>query len=568
MPPAAQAQGKVKYGLRFPPQINDLEIELFCFAKGVGLTRFEHCRNIIAVLWPKTEWNDWLEDQVRSLCEHQNVSWIGCATSGKTYAFGLYAMVWWLADPLSSTVILTSTTGKMIRRRIWPVIQKLYRSAPGYPGNMVDSRTMLQCRKGDDKSAIFAIAVAEGSTAKAVGDIQGIHNRRILVMVDEAPETPEAAFEACVNLEKGCPDFQFAAAGNPVSIFDRHGRMTEPKGGWGSINVNSEEWDTSLGVCLHFDGTKSPALKNEKLHYLYSKANLEKDMRDLGPESPSFWKFCRGFYPPEGICQTVFSENMMTTYDARGKFDFYSKAIIIAGLDPAFGGGDRPILRFAKLGDLNNGEQVIQLLDWVMLKIKADSNTPVHVQLADQVKDLCEARGVRPEHFGLDSTGEGGGLADHIVRTWGSNRIRRVEFGGSASELPVSKEDAIPCKDKYYNRVTELWFTARQFLVSGQLKGLDTETIIELCARLWEDKARRIKIESKAEMKLRVLKSPDLADSLVVLTEVARQMGANPGRVGNYSPDRDWLKAAKEADELYAEDTPEDYHNVALFDSD
>jgi hypothetical protein len=102
------------------------------------------------------------------MCEHQWVSWTGCAASGKTFASALYSLVWWLADPLHSSVILTSTTAKMIRKRAWANIQTLWRTSNGqFPGNMVDSKTTLQSVKGDDKAAIFAVAVLDGSTSNS-----------------------------------------------------------------------------------------------------------------------------------------------------------------------------------------------------------------------------------------------------------------------------------------------------------------------------------------------------------------------------------------------------------------
>ncbi len=43
--------------------------------------------------------------------------------------------------------------------------------------------------------------------------------------------------------------------------------------------------------------------------------------------------------------------------------------------------------------------------------------------------DKCNKRGVPPDKFALDSSGEGGGLADILTREWGV--VHRVEFGGS-----------------------------------------------------------------------------------------------------------------------------------------
>ncbi len=83
----------------------------------------------------------------------------------------------------------------MVRRRIWPVIQELYNSAAEQVGNLVDSKTTLQARKGDDKHGIFAIAIKDGPVASAVADIQGVHAERMFIDIDEATDAPEAIME-------------------------------------------------------------------------------------------------------------------------------------------------------------------------------------------------------------------------------------------------------------------------------------------------------------------------------------------------------------------------------------
>ena len=243
-----------KYGIRSPVKIPDLELELYAFRNRLqpnegGLGTFDHFRNATKMLWPKMSWNPWLEAQVEGLCEHDYVGWAGCGASGKTFGATLFATVWWLANPSKTTVVLTSTTAKMIRKRMWANLQDLVRKSRGFPGNMVDSKMSLQAIKGDDRHSISAIAVAEGNTSKAVANIQGIHAERVMVIIDEATDTPEAAFEACTNLSKGCREFKMLVIGNPASKYDPHGRFCTPAKGWRSVTIEDQHWLTERGVC-------------------------------------------------------------------------------------------------------------------------------------------------------------------------------------------------------------------------------------------------------------------------------------------------------------------------------
>ena len=107
-----------------------------------------------------------------------------------------------------------------------------------------------------------------------------------------------------------------------------------------------------------------------------------------------------------------------------------------------------------------------------------------------------------------------------------SPEVLGVHFGGKASELSASVTDNAPSSDRYVNRVTELWFGAKELIRTGQLKGIDPELAKEMCARKYTTKkgvGLRMEVESKTEMKGRTGESPDLADAAMILIELCRQ---------------------------------------------
>ena len=549
---------KHKYGLAFDVQLNEIELELYAFRinhspeKG-GLGAFKHFKNAANLLWPQLIWNPWLDKQIESLCENQWVCWSGCGASGKTYAASLYTMIYFLAAPLQTSVILTSTTAKMIRKRAWPVIQDLHRSCKGgFPAHMVDSKTTLQAIRGDDKHAVFAIPVLDGATSKAVANIQGIRSPRTMVIVDEATDTPEAAFEACSNLQKGTREFKFLAIGNPHSKFDQHGRFATPKKGWSSVSIEDDEWDTERGVCVRFDGMKSPNMLAGKTKYdfLINEDQVRQAQKYDGEDSPKFWKYTRGMWAPEGVCKTVLSESLVEKYRVMLPAVFLKKSYMVAGLDPAFNGGDRCVIQLARYGDFDNGKMGIQLERNEIIEIDAQSSEPVHFQIASRVQQICEENKVLPQHLAVDATGEGGGLCDILAKVW-SPSIQRVEFGGRASDRPVSPEDYRKSSEVYGNKVTELWFSVRQWVINEQLRGMQHDAVIEFCSRMFDDAKRMTIIERKVEMKARTGKSPDFADAVTLVIEMARRLGgyatAKPLTGGLTS----WDKMVRDYDTVY-----------------
>ena len=520
--------GKIitRYGRPFKAGTNEGTIELACFAKEPpeGLGRYEHLRRAIDLIWNEYAagtfiWNEWSERMMRAFCEERWVTVTGPGASWKTTCAALYAVCSWFSSPNDTVVICTSTTLDGLRRRIWKEINKFYRLRPAV-GNVIQSRNCIQWMKGHDESGIFGLATDKGEIEKAIGKIIGFHAKNMVVIVDEMPYTPEAIVEASVNLESGSQSFQFIGLGNAADHLDPHGRMCEPKGGWDSVDVEAQRWETKRGVCLHLDGLKSPAITDKASANpgMITQADIDTTIEFYGMDSPQFWQMRRGFWTPEGIQKTVLTMPMIVKSRAQEEPFFEQGFTLGAALDPAFEGGDRCVLRFGKCG-LSGGRYVLGLGDIVFIKTIQSQDDPRHYQIVRQVREECVKRGVNPTHFALDSTGEGGGLAAIFQREW-SPEILCVEFGGRPTREPISQTNRKRADQEYDRAVTELWFFFRLLVQNEQLKGLDTETATEFCRRWYDIKGAFISLETKGKMKERTRKSPDLADNAVIMARL------------------------------------------------
>lgn len=567
------------YGFNLLPNTDQLFYDRAAFARRISVdrgvaTRPALFRSIAARLMPAHfEWHVWTERVVDTLCEFTLVAFPGCSNSAKTFNVAGFAAVWWLCDPHQSSVTFVSTSKQSLRRRGWAEITRCYTSVPGpRVGNFIDSRMLWQARKGDDKHAIIGKAVEEGPTQKVADDIKGVHTRRQMIVIDEATSVPEAIWEACTNLYTYPDEFVLVCIGNPLNRLDQFGRFCEPEHGWNSVSEETEEWDAApqdkySGIrprVIKFDGEKSPNIVEGRIvsRHLPTPEKIAAARRASGGQTPSYWQNIRGHWPPEGLTKTIFTYSALDKNDGYGKHTFTGRNFTIIGaFDPAFGGGDRPALRFAKLGEIVGDKWGIEAFPPVIIPIDARSTNPVHFQLAEQVRRQCEAFSVAgidyhcdPQNLAVDATGEGGGLADIMQRTW-SPKILRVEFAGRASDEPASLEDARLASDLYENKTTEMHFRARDALNAGQLKGIDRETAKELCFREFDDTGKRIKLQRKVDYKEKFHHSPDFGDSLVMLTEVARRRGFRLAAVGEtVQAASDWTKTVENAQSVYAAD--------------
>jgi hypothetical protein len=299
--------------------------------------------------------------------------------------------------------------------------------------------------------------------------------------------------------------------------------MCEPKHGWDSIDVESDQWETKRGVCVHLNGLKSPNVRAGKTIYpgLFNQNDLDMTSDFYGTDSPQYWQMCLGFWAPEGIQKTVLTMPMIVKARAMEAPVFDVGATDLASLDPSFEGMDRCVLRFFRCG-LSDGKMILALGETIFIKTKSAPDDPTHYQIVRQVREECIQRGVPPHLFGLDSTGEGGGLASIFQREW-SPQILCVEFGGRPGKEPISQTNPKRSDQEYDRMVTSLWFFFRLLVQNEQIKGLDTDTATEFCRRWWEMKGPYISLETKAKMKERTRRSPDLADNVVVGAQVARK---------------------------------------------
>src|SRR5262249_41484314 len=85
--------------------------------------------------------------------------------------------------------------------------------------------------------------------------------------------------------------------------------------------------------------------------------------------------------------------------------------------------------------------------------------------------------------------------------------------------------DITPGKERYHDRVTEIWYSGRELLRQGQLKGIPPALMVEMTARKYGTTGikKRIYAEPKADMKLRTLRSPDIADAAFILVTLCRE---------------------------------------------
>jgi hypothetical protein len=541
----------VKYGRTFPAGLDALTIEFIAFREGYtkesgGMGKAEHFKRIVQVLWgpgsPKHfVWHPWAIEGLEELCREEYVGLAGCGSSGKTDLSAMWAIVNYSCAPAWTLTFVTSTTLKDARLRIWGSILEYWRAAPGLPGVIVESAGQIRYDDGrgnnpfSDRVGIHLIAGEKKFEKEKIGKMIGMKQKRVFLIADELPELTEAILHAAYDNMSLNPYFQMVASGNPKSYYDPFGLFCEPAEGWGSITVDDKKWRTKRGVVVHFDALHSPNwLAQEDIYPIISVKKIQDALDNSDPNSVGFWRMFRGFWCPTGSEQNIYSEADMIRFKSGDKPIWGTEAPIkVSALDPGFtNGGDRSAVYLAFYGRDVDGRMVIWFYKRVILEEDVTKkDVPRNYQIVQKWKELCEKEDILPYHAAFDSTNIP--FADIVAKEWDS-KVLPVAFGGAPSDMRVSAFSDEVGTDKYCNRVSELWFAGHEFLRNFQLKGVDSELAKELTSRSYETRKAgdnlKMLVESKVDMKLRISKSPDLADAAMIVVDLCRtRLGAIPG---------------------------------------
>lgn len=591
--PVAEGEETIeRYGQQWPADLDDLSIELSAFLLALtpeegGLGSYWHCRNVIDMLWNheestmKFDWTTWAERMIEEACQNKFLSVAGCASSGKSDAFAVYAIVCYLADPANTRVMVTSTTLKDSKLRIWGRIREYWDAVPGLPGQPVDSQGMIkyvnpETGKVSDGSGIILIAGEAQKEKESLKKLIGFKRARVIVIADELPELSPTIIDAALGNLNVNPFFQLIGIGNPNSRFDAHGVFSEPVDGWGSISLVEREWKTKLGKCIRFDGLDSPNIREGRVLYSYL---IKQDFIDTiigkyGEDSLLYWRMCRGFWSPTGSAAGLYSEADIANHGGKVRgLKWATKAERVAFLDTAFTtGGDRAMAYLGWCGETVDGKKVLVYdEEGVLLAEQVTNPKAFSFQIAEQFRDLCVREGVSIDLAGTDVTGGGAVFADVLATVWGTGFHRVLFSAGPATDRPASSSDPRPCSEVFMNRVSELWGVGVSYLRSGQIKGIGTELAREMISRLYTTKQRGlIEVEPKKKMKARIGFSPDVADAAFGLLDVCRErLGFECDESVSASaqdpvPRVTWDEFVAAGDSVYREDSPEGLDFIPL----
>jgi len=477
----------------------------------------------------------WAEQMIWAALNNKYLAIGGSASSGKSHTMAAWGIANWLSKPKDTLVLMTSTTLREARKRIWGSVMSLLSVIEDAPIKIRDSigNASYVNEKGTliERAGLSLIAAEQSRTREATNKLIGIKAKRVLLVADELSELSEAILQAGLSNLSMNPQFQLIGMSNPNSRFDAFGIWSEPINGWDSVDTHTADgWATKWGGdYIRLDGERSPnIIAGEAVYpWLPTQEKIDEDKALLGPESRGYMRMVRAVFFDSDETTGIYGENELTMSKAMSTVEWEGTPIKVAGIDPAFtNGGDRTILYTASVGYDTTGQYVIEFGEAIHLNDDATNKAvPRTYQIVRQIKEHCEKRKILPENVAVDATGAGAPFCDVLSGEWASGFLR-VSFGGKASDKRVSANSKSVGTELYVNRVSELWFVGKELMRTRQVFGVDTDLAQEITSRNYDmikSGTLRVKIESKPEFKARFGRSPDLADAAFLALDCARQ---------------------------------------------
>ena len=399
--------------------------------------------------------------------DYPNVAVPSCFGSGKDW-IAARLLAWWVTT--GGVAITTADTYRQVRDILWRELRRAHRA-----GDLRGTIPAVESRWELPEGEFFAIGIKPDDYNPE--GFQGIHAKKVLVVIDEANGVSEELFTASKGLVVNQAS-RILAIGNPY----------EPAGPFFEA-CKSATWHVipiSVFDTPNFTGEPVPEKAKDELVGPF----WLDQRRAEGLEGTPWWQAkVLGQFPESSSDQVIPLAHVERARTTEAVTDGREAA----GLDVARFGTDRTVLVEAS----GNGPDLITILQ--------GHDTMAVAGLA--ARFLSDRRG----SLAVDDGGVGGGVVDRLRE----QRLPGAVIANNAGSAPDDDPE-----ERLLNMRSQLWWHAREAFYRGEisLARLPEDQYQTLRSELTAPTYRftsngKVQIESKEELKKRGVPSPDVADA-------------------------------------------------------
>ncbi len=407
---------------------------------------------------------------------------------GKDWIAGGLAL-WWVYAR-RGLVLLTGPTERPVREGVMGEVARAFGRAKDLPGELYQ----MALRLGrEEKAGILAFTSTEASK------LTGFHAPRVMVVLTEAQGVEPWAFEAALACATGAQD-RVLAVGNPLMPSGRFYSVSRAGSGWRAIRIAADEHPNLVEGKTVIPGGPSPAF-------------AERIAREYGRQSGVYMARVLGEFPDQeasGLFRRSWIEAAVEKWPEWRALHAEDEPVV--AVDPARYGPDLTCVA------VRRGLTVESLHTWGQVDLS---------ESVDRIREVLEEVGVRPWSGHPEVSRH---IAIHRRRRPmepGAGKLIVDEIGLGAGVLDRLKELGFRCegfnggssphdKDRFANLRAAAYWLLRERLEQGHIALPPDEALAEeLLATSWRPTPEgRVKIDAKDDIKSRLGRSPDKADSV------------------------------------------------------
>jgi hypothetical protein len=512
-------------------------------------------RAVTGLFGPAIVMSPWTREMLQDFAREDKYAMIGCGACGKSFAMAACGITYWLTDPFDTAVVVGSATLKDLATRAWAPTVSLFTALKNnkdgipIPGHIVTNQYAIVNERDAAQAASMSVKAAIQGRALEEGRIQGLHAAFVLLMVDELAlvRDIEALKESITNIRIGTLGAKVMSAANPDPWDSPNSCFYLPQKGE-KVDVNTGSWRSAMGYFVrHFDGLKSPVVRDQKLKDIYPFLMSQEDVDEAlmlsngDLDHVRMWKMIRGFPLSQGTgAPTVLDPMVASAHRVVHPLDPPMSGTkrhigLAAGCDPAWtANGDAAIYSGVEVVE-QDGRPILDFSGRTSrLSITASSKDPVTFQLRNGViARMQNDGGPSMTRLYVDSSGNQG-LADDLDIYVGPG-CGHVNASNRASDNPIRAMDPEPACKRVKDRGTEAWVVLAEFCRAGQVRGLPQGALDGLVQRRFAVKpgsnvpVTPLRLENKEDFIRRFRGSPNETDTCALAAlAVKERMGIIP----------------------------------------
>jgi hypothetical protein len=396
----------------------------------------------------------------RAIVEQRRVSIRSGHGTGKS-CFMSWTVLWFMSCYYPCKVPCTAPTAHQLDDVLFAEISKWYGKmkelAPALADQFDCSGSGIKLKSNPSES----FCVGRTARPERPEALQGFHAENLMFIIDEASGVAENVFTVAEGALSTEGSFVIMAA-NPTRedgyFYDSHHKM---RGSW---------------ACLHWNGEESPLVSDTYINDMATKYGVDSPIYQVRVAG-NFATALDGVIPLH-LCISALDRDVHPLQSAP----------IIWGVDVARFGDDSSCL--AK----RHGNTMLEpCQEWYGLDT---------MQLVGMIANEYRSAQRKPTVINVDVIGIGAGVVDRLQ-----------ELGYPVQGINVAESSSV--SNKYMRLRDELWFNCRDWLEGLDCKLAEDEDLIaELTTVKYKiESSGKIKVEGKAEMKKRGVKSPNRADA-------------------------------------------------------